>query len=129
MQLQSVLLIVTMIGAVIVVGCGEAPPALPKSANFGSEDGLQIAQLLEDFNEAKNEPSKLAKLFAGKAPSSVKNYDRLMFSLVGKPEVMADAATADVDMVNDADGKSRGKAKWTFTKVDGKWKLKDAPTS
>jgi hypothetical protein len=107
--------LVLFLACLTLFGCDNGTPAPP---NFGSEDGTQIAQLIEDFNEAKSSPKKLGELFSTKLKLQANKYDGVMYQLVGKPTVTGAEATATIAVVSDADGSERGQATW---------KIKDAP--
>jgi len=110
--------------ALVAAGCGRGVP-MP---NYGSEEGLQIAQFVSDFNDAKANRLKFAQMFADKAPANWKEYEPHTYNVVpGSPKVSGDSATATVEVRKDADYSLIDTRDWTFVKVGGKWRLKLAP--
>ena len=110
--------------ALLVAGCGRGV-SMP---NYGSEEGLQLAQFVSDFNDAKADRRKFAQMFADKAPANWKEYYPYTYNVVpGSPKVSGDSATAAVEVRKDADYSLIDTRDWTFVKVGGKWKLKLAP--
>jgi hypothetical protein len=108
-----------------LVGCrGADAPAPP---GYGSEDGQQIARLVDELNEAKPDPGKLKKLYPGAPAGATKQYDPYRYEVTGQPAVSGDTATAQIRIVKDTDGQERGTKEWTFEKVGGAWKVKTAP--
>ena len=107
-----------------LTGCGKSEPRGP---SFGSEDGKQIAVLLEDLTEAAADTPKASALFAGQPPANLKQFGRYRFEVKANPTVSGDTATATVQIVAENDGTEKGATEWSFVKEGGKWKVKTAP--
>ena len=120
---RALIALIAGLSAVAPTGCGSS--ATPPPFDAGSEDGNQLAKLLDDFNEAKYSQAKLKPLFAGPLPAHWKKYDPYACQLDGKPSVAGDAATAKVALRHD-DGTQKS-AEWSFAKDGGQWKVKAAP--
>lgn len=107
------------------LGCGGSGSiAGPDS---GSDAG-KIAEFVDYFNDYVADAAKFKKAFAGKAPSSRKEYELLRFEVkAGSLKVDGTNATATVDIRNDSSHEVIATKEWTFTKVGEEWKLKDAP--
>lgn len=108
----------------LVSGCGSDTPTPP---NFGSADGTEIAKVIEEFNEAKTDPKKIAEMFAAKPGADSKKYGKLMFELVDRPTINGNEATAKVAVLDDGTGNEQGTVTWAFLKDGSTWKIKDAP--
>lgn len=110
--------------ALVAAGCGRGA-VMP---NYGSEEGLQIAQFVSEFNDAKADRRKFHSAFADKPPTNWMEYEPYTYNVVvGSPKVSGDGATATVEVRKDADYSLIDTKEWTFAKVGGKWKLKLAP--
>jgi hypothetical protein len=65
--------------------------------NYGSDEGLKIAQCVSNFNDAKGDVAKFRKMFAGKAPANWRSYDKYVYEVVvGSPKIDGANATANV---------------------------------
>lgn len=108
----------------LAAGCGDGTVAPP---NYGSEDGLKIARMVSEFNDALGEDTKFRPMFDGPPPKR-KDYSGLVFDVVvGSPRVDGSAATAQVSVARESNNAPVGTAEWTFTKVGDTWKIKTAP--
>lgn len=107
-----------------VLGCDGA--GTPKGPDMGSEDGLKVAGLIDELNDAVGNPRKIAALFAtgGKLPDATRTKG-LSFSVVNKPAVAGADATCKVRV--DRGGGKLGEQDWSFVKEGDKWKIKSAP--
>jgi hypothetical protein len=74
-------------------------------------------------------PRQFEKAFVGAAPRgpAQKKYIGLQYTLVGKPAVNGESATATIVVEKSATGAKLGEVTWEFAKVDGTWKIKTAP--
>ena len=96
--------------------------------DYGSEDGLKIAQMVSEFNEAKADQAKFKKMFAGSPSADWKKYYPLAFEVApGSPKVSGAEATAQVIVRKDADNADVGTKEWSFIKEGDAWKIKSAP--
>lgn len=96
--------------------------------DFGSEEGLKIAQAVSEFNDAKNSQLKFKKSFAESPPANWKQYDKYSFQVKqGSPKVDGVNATATVTIHNESNFEVVATKEWTFVKVGDAWKLKTAP--
>ncbi len=109
-----------------VTGCGGSKSA--PMPDYGSEEGLKIAQLVSEFNEAKADANKFRKMFAGTAPSNWREYERSVYEVVvGSPKVNGSTATAGVTIRKEANYEVVATTEWTFARVGDTWKIKSAP--
>ncbi len=109
----------------LAAGCGGGSVAMP---DYGSEDGLKLAQLVSSFEDAKGDPAKFKKFFADAPPPNRKDYEKFVYEVAaGSPKVTGDAATAMVNVRLDSDNSVVATAEWTFSKVGDSWKIKAAP--
>ena len=112
--------------ALLAAGCAGSS-AIPMP-DYGSEEGLKIAQAVSNFNDAKASPSKFKTAFAGAPPASAKAFDRYVYEVeVGSPRVEGATATATVRLLKEADNSLVTTKEWTFRKVGDAWKLATAP--
>ena len=107
-------------------GCGgpkEVPPP-----DYGSPDGLKIAQAVSEFNDAKADAAEFKKAFVANPPANWREYDKFSFNVVvGSPKVSGDGATAGVTVHKETNYEVVATVEWSFTKVGDAWKLKAAP--
>ncbi|MFO0798003.1 MAG: hypothetical protein U0804_11030 [Gemmataceae bacterium] len=111
----------------LAAGCaGSSSVPMP---DYGSEEGLKIAQLVSEFNDTKGAPAKFKKAFAGDPPAAgLKAYERYVYEVeVGSPRVSGGTATATVRLLKEADNELVTTKEWTFAKVGDAWKIKTAP--
>ncbi|MEY2611487.1 MAG: hypothetical protein RL069_298 [Planctomycetota bacterium] len=111
-----------LVVSLVVLGCSQE-----KTVNMGSEDGRLVAGVLDDLNEFKSTEGKLALLLVrpGVLPSSDK-VGLLEFYIVGKPTIDGDSAKATVS-ISKLGGLDPKEQQWSFKKVDGNWKIENAP--
>ncbi|MDY3553346.1 hypothetical protein R5W24_002447 [Gemmata sp. JC717] len=117
-----------LLGAVMLVpGCG-ASSGTPRMPDYGSEDGLKIALVVSEFNDAKNNQTKFKNSFAESPPANWKQYEKYSFRVKqGSPKVNGTTATATVTIHNESNFEAVGTQEWSFVKVGDTWKLKTAP--
>lgn len=110
----------------LAAGCGGGSSVfLP---DYGSEEGLKIAQMVSIFNDAKASPSKFKTMFADAPPAAAKAFDKYLYEVeVGSPRVTGSTATATVRLLKEADNSLVTTKEWTFSKVGDAWKIKTAP--
>jgi hypothetical protein len=111
---------------VLLPGCrsGSGTP-MP---DYGSEEGLKIAQAVSTFNDTKGDLAKFKKMFAGNAPANWKEYGKHVYEVeVGSPKVEGAGATATVTVRNESNYEVIATKEWKFAKVGEDWKIKDAP--
>ncbi len=106
------------------VGCSKPTPIGP---SYGSDDGKLIADVIDEFNDARSDQNSFSSLFTGKKQWTAKKYDPFRFEIEGQPDVTSNSATARIKVLNDGDGKERGTQTWSFVKEGEKWKIKTAP--
>lgn len=111
----------------LALACGCAGESAPKPPDLGGADGLAVAAVIEELNDAITSAKKFEAVFAkGAKPADMKKYGKFSYSVVGKPVVNGTAATSKV-RVDDATGKVAGEVEWGFEREGDKWKLKSAP--
>lgn len=109
---------------VVLCGCGDNPQT-PNPPTYSSDEGKDIAVLVEDFNEYKANARRASELFA-QPVRDLKKYDSYSYDLSGSPTVSGDKATATVKVRTD-EGTDKGTVEWSFVKVGNKWKIQAAP--
>jgi len=98
-----------------------------KPLDLGSADANQIGQLIDEINEAKGNPKRLAALWAAKVQvPDAKKFTFFDYSLGGRPRVNGDSATCVVRIDDSRTGETSQK-EWTFVKQGNEWKIQDAP--
>lgn len=113
-------------------GCGGGSGGDMKPLDMGGEDGIKIATLVDDLNEAKGDAKKTGKLFAsGAAPAAAdakKIAAHSYYIATGtKPTVTGSEGTAKVSIHSDKESKEVGQKDWNFVKEGDAWKIKAAP--
>ena len=104
-------------------GCGGNPSVV----DMGGEDGSKVASLIEELNEVKHSPKKMAEYFSSKPnPSDSKKLNLMTFYVKGKPTINGTTATCNVQ-VEKQDGTPVGEIQWNFEKLAQAWKIKSAP--
>ena len=112
--------------ALLAAGCGSGS-SIPMP-DYGSEEGLKIAQLVSEFNDTRGAPAKFKKMFAAAPPASLKAYEKYVYEVeVGSPRVEGSTATATVRLLKEADNSLVTTKEWTFGKAGDAWKIKTAP--
>jgi hypothetical protein len=112
----------------LAAGCGGGVGDDVTPPDYGSEDGKAIAELVSRIDDARGDPAKFKKLFAGAAPANPKEYDKYLYAVeVGSPKVTGADATASVGVHKESDYAVVGTKEWAFTKVGDQWKIKSAP--
>jgi len=106
----------------IFLGCSQQ-----KVVNMGSEDGRLVAEVVDNLNEYKSTDEKL-KLILVK-PDVLPPADKagsLEYYIVGRPTIDGEVAKANVSIsrLGGADPKEQ---QWSFRKVEGLWKIENAP--
>ncbi|TWU20570.1 hypothetical protein Pla52o_44480 [Novipirellula galeiformis] len=134
MKLKRLLVIALSLWLVPLVGCGgSATVKLTEEQNaFASVEGL---------GDLAGDDAMFASAFvAGAAPENRKDYGERGYQVAGVPTFDGDSVTVPVKIfggvysTSSRDGR-RSKASsvteteqlWTLQRVDGHWKLKDAP--
>ncbi len=116
-----------ILAALVASGCNRAVPLNPDVPT--DKRILMLVGDVDDFAQSKNELGRIKQLFApGSEPSPQALRRYMAYRYEGKPPVLSgDSATVAV-MVKDAKtGSPAGEVQWSIAKVDGVWKLKDAP--
>lgn len=102
-----------------VAGCGNASRPL----DLGGEDGTNIGNLLENLNDAIDQPKKLKALVAeGAKLPSTKALGGLQFYIKGKPSLQGSEGSCKV-LVSSANGDKE--VDWSFVKTGDSWKIKE----
>jgi hypothetical protein len=102
-----------------LAGCGGSS----KPLDLGGEEGTKIGQLLEELNDAIDQPKKLKGLLAaGATVPSAKSLGGLQFYIKGKPSVQGSEGTCKV-LVSSPKGEKE--VDWSFLKAGDSWKIKD----
>ncbi len=102
-----------------LAGCGGSS----KPLDLGGEDGTKIGQLLEELNDAIDQPKKLKGLLvAGATVPSTKSLGGLQFYIKGKPSLQGSEGTGKV-LVSSPKGDME--VDWSFVKSGDSWKIKE----
>ena len=109
-----------------LAGCGGTE--VVSMPDYGSEEGLKIAQVVSEFNDAKGDAKKFKKAFANSPPSNRKDYEKVTYEVaVGSPKIDGTTATAQVTIHKESNYEVIDTKEWTFVKVGDSWKIKSAP--
>jgi hypothetical protein len=115
--------------AVLLLTAGLAGCGGHKRPNFGSDDGLKIAELIDLLVDDASSARRAQTLFAREATpkaAGLRKYGKYTFNLDGNPTVTGDTATATVHFRRHT-GQEVGAKEWTFVKEGAEWKIKSAP--
>ena len=84
---------------------------------------------VNDFSQSKNELDRVRRLFApGAGPSKATLSRYAAYQYEGKQPVLSgDSATVVVIVKGAKTGNPVGEVQWSIMKVNGVWKLKEAP--
>lgn len=93
---------------------------------MGSEDGLLVADVVDNLNEFNSTEAKLASILSKPGVLTSDKVGSLEFYIVGKPTVDGDVAKAKVS-ISKLGGLDPKEQEWSFKKVDGNWKIENAP--
>lgn len=108
-----------------LIGCGGRDSE--GRLDLGGEDANKVGVVIDEVNDAKGNPKRLAALFAkGATLPDTKKINPYGFFLSGKPSVSGAEATCKV-RIEGADGSLAGEKDWVFVKEGDAWKIKSAP--
>ncbi|HYH67062.1 MAG TPA: hypothetical protein VD866_20370 [Urbifossiella sp.] len=115
-----------LLTVLFAAGCGSSAIPMP---DYGSDEGLKIAQLVSEFNDTRGAPAKFKTMFAAAPPAAgLKAYEKYVYEVeVSSPRVDGTTATATVRLLKEADNSLVTTKEWTFAKVGDAWKIKTAP--
>ena len=103
----------------------------PGGTDYGGADGKLVADLIYGLDDTLQNPKSftaaVTKEAAAKIAAEVSRYRGLTYSVVGKPVVNGEAATAQVAMEQTFTGKKLGEKEWTFVKQGDGWRIQSAP--
>lgn len=103
----------------------------PSSSVPVSGDERLVSDVVENFNEARQDAKKSEKLFAkGAMPAKVefKKYGQFSsWANAGGPKLSSDTASMTVAVRDEKTGNDAGHVEWTFAKEGSDWKIKSAP--
>ena len=105
-----------------LAGCGSST----RTIDMGGEDGIGVAALVEEMNDAKGIANTQDPLFVSPVGKLTKEYARYDYFVLGQPAVTGSSAICKVS-IQKADGTVAGEKEWTFEKTGAKWKIKSAP--
>jgi hypothetical protein len=111
--------------ALAACGCGSSPTDNKTGLDLGGADATAVATLVEDMNDAKGNPKKIAGLFVKEAAPDAKKFNAYDYYIVGKPTMTGTDARCKVRI--DTNGATKGEQEWSFVKEGDKWKIKAAP--
>lgn len=108
--------------ALIMTGCGV------DQERFGEEAKAARGVVSGISGSAQYDPQRFASRFApGKAPMA----DRMKYAMVGilanSAKIDGDQAVIEVSILNPQTSEKIADQQWTAVKIDGSWKLQDAP--
>lgn len=128
MRIRPALAAAAIALAALMSGCGGE--ARSSSVPVAGDERL-VSDVVEDFNEARQDVKRSEALFAkGAMPAKAefKKYGPFSFwPNVGGPKISGDTATMTVMVCDEKTGNDAGKVEWTFVKEGSGWKLKSAP--
>ena len=121
-SITKILVKISLLAALFIAGCGV------DQERFGEEAKAvrNIVPGLQGY--AKTDPQRFANSFVqGKAPMANRGRYAMVQVVSTRAKVNGDEATLDIVVLNPADGEKIADKEWTAVKVDGHWKLQDAP--
>ncbi|MFG0262812.1 MAG: hypothetical protein ACF788_10520 [Novipirellula sp. JB048] len=134
MKSKSLLVCALAFWVAPLVGCGDAGPVKPSEEQnaFASVEGL---------GDVASDEAMFADAFvAGAAPENRSDYAQRGYQVSGEPTFEGDNATVPVKIfggVHTTSSQDGGRSQpssateteqvWTLQRVDGQWKIKDAP--
>jgi len=118
---------ILILPGILTLGCDRPLPIHPEVPTE-----RQIIKLVEDVEDVAHSPGELNRvkpLFApGFGPSNEALLRYPAYRYEGKPPVLSgDSATVTVIVTDAKTGKPAGELQWSMTKVNGRWRLQDAP--
>lgn len=128
--LRALMLVLAILaGLLLGAGCGGGERPDPTVPTTG--DDRLVVDVVEEFNDLRQDARKSETLFAkGAFPSKeeFKKYGPYSFwANVGGPTVTGDTATMKVMVRDEKSGEDKAEVEWTFAKEGSDWKLKAAP--
>jgi hypothetical protein len=113
--------------ALLMSACGGAPSS---SVPVAGEE-RKVSDVVEDFNEARQNVKRSERLFAKGAMPAKAEFKRYgQFSYwpdAGIPKLSGETATMKVTVRDENTGIDAGQVEWTFAKEGTDWKIKSAP--
>ena len=119
--LQRVLLSALFICA--ASGCGGG------NKEWNPTDADHVLKTVSEISDARSDPEKLNSLFVpGSEPDEAWLAEANKYMLiVAKADVSGDTATATVELEDTMEGTIVRTHTWQCERIDGEWKIKDAP--
>ena len=119
--------LVLILPGIVTLGCDQTPPVHPEVS--AEVQILRLVADVDDFAQTPRELKVIPRLFASgcePAKEALSRYPDYRYE--GKPPVQSgDSATVVVVVKDTKTGQPVGELQWSMTKVNGAWKLKDAP--
>src|SRR5262249_3608763 len=108
-----------------LAGCGDSlPPQV-------STEERAIELLIDNWNNAKNDPKKATEYFAksaGPPEAELKKYRQYTFSMTNRPSASGSSVTLPIEITTvQAKPQSTTKIDWTLEKEGDVWRIKSAP--
>ncbi len=118
---------VLILPGIVTLGCDRPvalDPEVPAERRI-----LRLVEDVDDFAQTPRELKVIPRLFApGCEPSDEALLRYPAYRYEGKPPVQSgDSATVTVIVKDAKTGTPAGEVQWSMTKVNGIWRLKDAP--
>ncbi len=122
---RTVFLII--LAGILLASCGCGSSAT-QPLDMGGPDANQIAALIEELNDARGNPKRMAGILAAQTKiDQPERFKRCEFTIVGRPKVSGTEGRCKVLVVLMPEGTPLGEAEWTFVKENDQWKLAAAP--
>jgi len=115
------------LAAIATPSCDRALPLKPEVPT--EQRILMLVYDVDDLSQSKDELERIKPLFVpGAAPTAEGLLRYMAYRYEGKPPVQSgDSASVTVVVKEAATGNHVGEVQWSMTKVNGVWKIKDAP--
>ncbi|MGA2253418.1 MAG: hypothetical protein ABSG53_02055 [Thermoguttaceae bacterium] len=120
----SVLLILP---GILTLGCDRSPPVNPEVPT--EKRILMLVEDVDDFSQSEKELGRIKPLFVlGSEPSKETLLRYMAYRYDGQRAVQSgDSATVAVIVKDAKTGNPVGEMQWSMVKINGVWKLKEAP--
>ncbi len=118
---------VLILPGIVTLGCDRPLPLHPDVP--AERPILRLVEDVDDFAQTPRELKVIPRLFApGCEPSNetLLRYGNYRYE-AKRPVQSGDSATVTVIVKEAKTGNPAGEMQWSMTKINGKWKLKDAP--
>jgi len=118
---------ILVLGGIVTFGCDRPLPVHPDVPT--EKRILMLVEDVDDLSQDKTELERIKGLFVpGSAPSKEALLRYMAYRYEGKPPARSgDSATVVVVIKEAKTGNRVAELQWSMTKINGIWRIKDAP--